>query len=354
MLASPDIFRPPTSKNLRSKKMREWIESSASNRLDMLQSNPGVTGLMCYNDGLFTTLDGLRIIKSGRPSLSGSPRKKDIVGAVGKPTFFQLFSMSAGEATSNFYSYLPICKDGYIPFETEFGPYLMDELGKVRATDRSKIRKMFTVDIEKERLGIIYLPLVLPLSTTDFVPEGGLEDTATLEAIAKIHPLAKCWAEAMVNDRLLVASKANHLSLFSSGLLPSYKHLMTAQASPETAMQLLRSGPLKADFGAWAEGVLATNIKARVQTSQASSQATSKASGKGGPSKLIKRTYQKQMPQPSFLQLSILMGMVLEQISLRSLMIHHLHSMERLVNLLLPSSYCLLSPSWTPQGLSFN
>ena len=112
MLASPDIFRPPTSKNLRSKKMREWIESSASNRLDMLQSDPEVTGLLCYNDGLFTTLDGLRIIRSVRPSLSGSPRKKDIVGAVGKPTIFQLFSLSAEEATSNFYSYLPICEDG--------------------------------------------------------------------------------------------------------------------------------------------------------------------------------------------------------------------------------------------------
>ena len=50
-------------------------------------------------------------------------------------------------------------------------------------------------------------------------------------------------------------------------------------------MQLIRSGPLKADFGVWAAGVLATNIKDRGQTSQASSQATSKASGKAGPSK---------------------------------------------------------------------
>ena len=207
------------------------------------------------------------------------------MGAVWKPTIFQLFSLSADEATSNFYSYLPICEDGYIPFEMELGPCLMDELGKVRETDRSKIREMFTVDIMKERLGIIYLPLVLPLSTTDFVPEGGLEDTATLEAIATIHPLAKCWAEAIVKDRLLVASKVIYVSLFSSDLLSSYKHPMTAQASPEIAMQLLRTGPLKAYFGVWAAGVLATNIKARGQTSQASSQATSKASGKAGPSK---------------------------------------------------------------------
>lgn len=68
----------------------------------------------------------------------------------------------------------------------------MDEFGKVRETDRSKIRKMFTVDIEKERLGIIYLPLILPLPTTYFVPEGGQEDTAILEAIATIHHLAYC------------------------------------------------------------------------------------------------------------------------------------------------------------------
>lgn len=60
---------------------------------------------------------------------------------------------------------------------------------------------------------------------------------------------------------------------------------MTTQASSETAIQPLRSGPLKADFGVWATGVLATNIKATVQTSQASSQAASKASGKADLSK---------------------------------------------------------------------
>ena len=82
--------------------MREWIESSTSNRLGILQSDPEVTGLLCYNDGLFTTLDGLRIIRSVRPSLSGSSRKKDTVGAVEKPTIFQLFSLVDEVATSNF------------------------------------------------------------------------------------------------------------------------------------------------------------------------------------------------------------------------------------------------------------
>lgn len=69
-------FPPQTSKNLRSKKMRDSLDSSASNRLDLLKSDLEVTGILCYNDGLFTILDALCFIRSLRPSLSGSPREK--------------------------------------------------------------------------------------------------------------------------------------------------------------------------------------------------------------------------------------------------------------------------------------
>ena len=51
---------------------------------------------------------------------------------------------------------------------------------------------MFKKGAFKEDIGLIYLPRVLPLSKTDFIPEGVLGGVATLEAIAAPHPLAKC------------------------------------------------------------------------------------------------------------------------------------------------------------------
>ena len=57
MNISPDIFRPPTAPNKHSTVIREWFHSSHSNRLDRLQTDPEVTGLLCFNDGLFTTLE---------------------------------------------------------------------------------------------------------------------------------------------------------------------------------------------------------------------------------------------------------------------------------------------------------
>ena len=67
---------------------------------------------------------------------------------------------------------------------------------------------MFQSHFSKESVGLVCLPIVLTLSTFDYIPEGRLNEIATLEAITAIHPLEKCWVEALVKDRLLVDEEA--------------------------------------------------------------------------------------------------------------------------------------------------
>ena len=61
MISPSDIFRPQTSPNGKSKVIREWFQCSPSNSLDLPQTDLEVTGLLCFNNWLFTTLDGLRV-----------------------------------------------------------------------------------------------------------------------------------------------------------------------------------------------------------------------------------------------------------------------------------------------------
>ena len=228
MMFSPDIFRPPTNPNTRSKKMREWFESSPADKIDILQPDPKVTGLLCFNDGLFTTLEGLKIIRTVN-------KTKDIVGAVRKHSSFQLFSVPADVATSNFFSYLPFDDDGYIPYEIKVGELLPDILEKLKGADQVAVKEMFQKDALKGAIGLIYLPLVLPLTKTDYIPEGGLGDVATLEAIASLHPLAKCWVSALAKDLLLVEGKVNTSILQRKASFPKWSM---------TWMQLLLQTPL--------------------------------------------------------------------------------------------------------------
>ena len=132
---SPDIFRPPTNPNKHSSVIREWFLSSGANRLDLLQTDPEVTGLLCYNDGLFTTLDGLKVNRCIKPVSLSSPHassKKVVTGAVGKPTNFQLFSIPAKVATSNFFSFLTLKNDGSTAVPLLVGPSLQNHLGGSR------------------------------------------------------------------------------------------------------------------------------------------------------------------------------------------------------------------------------
>ena len=53
------------------------------------------------------------------------------------------------------------------------------------------------MDFQTTSVGCVYLPFVLPLRTTDFVPEGGVDSVETMAAIAALHPLAEIWVKAI-------------------------------------------------------------------------------------------------------------------------------------------------------------
>ena len=53
-----------------------------------------------------------------------------------------------------------------------------------------KIASLFLIDVLTTSVGCVYLPHVLPLSPTDFVPEGVVDYVETMVAIAAFHPLA--------------------------------------------------------------------------------------------------------------------------------------------------------------------
>ena len=99
--------------------MREWFESSAADKLETLQNDPEVIVLLFYNDGVFTTLDGLKIVRSPKLPLQSKFSRvyqNEIVGAVDKSSSFQLCSLPTDIATSSFFSYFPFDKDGDIPY----------------------------------------------------------------------------------------------------------------------------------------------------------------------------------------------------------------------------------------------
>ena len=95
---------------------------------------------------------------------------------------------------------------------------------------------MFKKGTLKEDIGLIYLPRVLPSSKTDFVPEGGLMDVATLETIAVLHPLEKCWVNNLAKDLLLV-KKTNTGILQLKGIPPKMGHDIEATASPDNLLK---------------------------------------------------------------------------------------------------------------------
>ena len=260
MNISPDIFRPPTAPNKHSTVIREWFHSSHSNRLDLLQTDPEVTGLLCFNDGLFTTLDGLRVNRCVRPSSLSAPHasaKKVVTGAVGKPSNFQLFSLSAKVATSNFYSFLPLKSDGNSEVPLPVGPSLQNHLGRV--AEKDKLKELVPVDLDKVDVACIYLPLAIPLLKEDFVPEGGPESPETVETVSALHPFAKVWADSIVKSKFLLSSRA-HPDIITE-IMPHMGHEMPSKCSPETELTLVRKGPIKDTFVDWAAGMLALNSK---------------------------------------------------------------------------------------------
>ena len=164
MFRASDHFRSSRAPNpkYKSPKIREWVCSPPEVRLDILQTDPKVNALLCFNAGLFTTIDGARVIRAA----STSP-KKVVVGAVGKPSSFQVFSVEAPFATSNFYAFTELAEDKSSPAGLPVGPSInrmIVELPRGRS-----IKDLFRGDPGGHDIAITYLLLaILGLTSNTF------------------------------------------------------------------------------------------------------------------------------------------------------------------------------------------
>ena len=107
--------------------MRKWFESSTATRLDVLVSDPEVTCFLCYNDGLFITLENLKVTRLASPSteLSASGSSvKVVTDAVGKPSIFHLFASPVEDASENFYSFFTMASDELVQADMQNGSSL--------------------------------------------------------------------------------------------------------------------------------------------------------------------------------------------------------------------------------------
>ena len=51
------------------------------------------------------------------------------------------------------------------------------------------------VELDGKNVARVVIPLVLPLITGEYIPEGSIHNVDTVAAISAVHPFVKCWIE---------------------------------------------------------------------------------------------------------------------------------------------------------------